>query len=1550
MKTYVKLLVLFLFTSLSLSAQVSIFGQIVKLDINQIKNTISSEGVPNASFTLNLPMPDGSFQSFNVRNSNIMADQPADIQTIAGTSADSKAQVRIAITSNGLSGIMHYANGYYIIEVVDKKEGIYTIYNMNDSGLGNCGTNDADKKPLVNAQGKVLSTGLFPVGTELRTYKFAGAATGEMTDSLGTKTLARNKIVEIMNATNLIYELEAAVSFEVITKTTDSTLIFDDGTTDPFNVNTSFGSANDTQAGFNSMNTSGLLSYGEYDTGHTFHVYSSGGGARGTGGGSPCVDGSKSVGWTEFGQNTSLGTIVGLFAHEVGHQFGMGHTYNATGGSDTSPTFCTGGWSSLASVEPGSGTTLMGYGGNCSNSTNGALSSYVLTSPNRESYFNAKSLDQMFTKMAGVSNCFTNTDTGNSVPVASVGSAVTIPKGTPFTLMGSATDADASDVLSFNWSQIDVAVSDDQGALGTINGIGAYSAVNSITAPLFRSRIGSSSSRTFPAMNFILNNANVPADNEGEALPQVARTMNFRLTVRDNKVGGGGVDSDLKVVTVDNSGPFQISSQNGPTLWFVEESKAITWDVNGTDNAPINCSNVNILISTDGGTTFSSLLTNTANDGTETITVPNTPSSLVRVKIEAVGNIFFDINNTNITISSSGECFAEVSQIENASSVSELEGSVGLNLSLNAFGSAISNFSGSIETSDPSSNLSLDNAGSCDGPFQGNRYDLYSFYVSTSATYTFNITGTYGNLLNLYNANYNPSNVCDNWLGSTGENGGSVALNGSMSKTLNSGTYYLVVSSFSSSTPTLPANYSVAISGGTVFSAVPDASSVYAYTYMIYNTVSSKVTGFAEGPDLRTYAAGNYEVYGLSYAGGLDLSPYIGSSLSEIQTAISNSSLCAVLSTNSKTVRNDCQSIPANPTVNGVTIKVGEMATLTATGCTGTVQWYQTAISSSTLGTGSSYQTPALQSNTSYFASCLDDCESARVQVDVTVCAAETSVLADVTSLSLGEGSSALDINLRAFDSTITSMSGNIDASDGTTNLTVRTSTNTCRFFTNPPQYDVYSFIAGSDATYTFTSSGSLSSRMMSLYQDSYSNASPCGNWLNSSGLYNGSNISNSSSISQALEAGRTYFIKMSGFDGGETGAYTITPSGGALYAKKIPADGSPYAYTYVIYNTVSSMVTGFAEGPDLRTYAAGNYEVYGLSYAGGLDLNPYIGSSLSEIQTAISNSSLCAVLSTNSKTVTINPCQSIPANPTVNGVTIELGEMATLTATGCTGTVQWYQTAISSSTLGTGPSYQTPALQSNTSYFASCLDVCESAKVQVDVTVLSYCALTLDCSDGDYISNVTIMSGANTLLNQSSLCTNSGFTYYTAAPPVLTQGESYTFNISKNTTWTDAIKVWVDFDKDFVFQVDEEIIAFAPNGNAMQSNTFMVPADAKVGSLRMRVKLQYSADVVDPCALENGSDGYGEIEDYLITMASSNNCLNEITLLSTANDITSGPSQTFQTSNAVAPGLITAINDITGGNVTYDAGNKVELNPGFSVNANPGNTAVFLAKIGGCN
>jgi hypothetical protein len=65
----------------------------------------------------------------------------------------------------------------------------------------------------------------------------------------------------------------------------------------------------------------------------------------------------------------------------------------------------------------------------------------------------------------------------------------------------------------------------------------------------------------------------------------------------------------------------------------------------------VNCASVNILLSTDGGQTFPTVLVAaTPNDGSQVITVPASPGSACRVKVEAVGNIFFDISNTNFTI------------------------------------------------------------------------------------------------------------------------------------------------------------------------------------------------------------------------------------------------------------------------------------------------------------------------------------------------------------------------------------------------------------------------------------------------------------------------------------------------------------------------------------------------------------------------------------------------------------------------------------------------------------------------------------------------------------------------------------------------------------------------------------------------------------------------------------------------------------------------------------------------------------------------------------
>src|SRR5690606_30540277 len=123
------------------------------------------------------------------------------------------------------------------------------------------------------------------------------------------------------------------------------------------------------------------------------------------------------------------------------------------------------------------------------------------------------------------------------------------------------------------------------------------------SAPLFRSAQSTSSTeRTFPSIQFILNNANVPQVNEAEVLPAVPRSMKFRFTVRDNNAFSGGLDSDEMTVTVANTGPLQVSvpSAAGITVAALPPT-TITWNVNGTD---AQISTVNILLSTDGGNTF----------------------------------------------------------------------------------------------------------------------------------------------------------------------------------------------------------------------------------------------------------------------------------------------------------------------------------------------------------------------------------------------------------------------------------------------------------------------------------------------------------------------------------------------------------------------------------------------------------------------------------------------------------------------------------------------------------------------------------------------------------------------------------------------------------------------------------------------------------------------------------------------------------------------------------------------------------------------------------
>ncbi|MFN3695149.1 MAG: T9SS type A sorting domain-containing protein [Ignavibacterium sp.] len=210
-----------------------------------------------------------------------------------------------------------------------------------------------------------------------------------------------------------------------------------------------------------------------------------------------------------------------------------------------------------------------------------------------------------------------------------------IPKSTPFALTGSATDPNG-DALTFSWEEFDL------GPAGHPNS-------PSGNAPIFRVfNPTTSPTRTFPKLSSLLSNTQVI----GEILPSYTRTLTFRLVARDNRPAGGGVNYAQMQFQVDgNSGPFVVTSPNTNVSWPGLSAQTVTWNVANTNAAPVNCSNVNILLSVDGGQTYPFILaSNTPNDGSETVILPDNQTNTARIKVEAVGNVFFDISNVNFTI------------------------------------------------------------------------------------------------------------------------------------------------------------------------------------------------------------------------------------------------------------------------------------------------------------------------------------------------------------------------------------------------------------------------------------------------------------------------------------------------------------------------------------------------------------------------------------------------------------------------------------------------------------------------------------------------------------------------------------------------------------------------------------------------------------------------------------------------------------------------------------------------------------------------------------
>ncbi|TXD81923.1 T9SS type A sorting domain-containing protein [Subsaximicrobium wynnwilliamsii] len=636
---------------------------VLQLNVAKLKQQLQNAPLRSTSngqsnVVIELPSVDGQLQQYRVVETAIFSSEAGannhpEIKTYLGSRTDrSEARVRFSVTPMGLKAmISEPGRDLFFIQPVTKfSNGQYLVYNR-EARVGHiesfeCSTEavDVDLNMLQNTNNRDANDQL------LRTYRIAISTTSEFTgfwddgnaSNGGPQEDALAQVVATLNRVNEVFETDMAINYVLVDTEDDPALDLIYSGTDPYGFNLS-----------SQLQTNLTATVGEadYDIGHLFD-YDDNNGFSGCIG---CVcQAGKGSGFSAhlFTDNNGGPFFPDFFdvdyvPHEMGHQMGANHTFSFRSEG------------AGVNAEPGSGTTIMGYAG--------------ITGPNNvqnhsDAYFHYFSIVQILDNVTTAPNdCAITTAITNNAPVANAGSNYSIPQGTAFILKANATDADGTDILTYCWEQIDNGIT-------TQNNFGP----TKTTGALWRSRPPSTSpNRYMPVLERVLAgeltqiNPSITANNTSwETVSTVARELDFALTVRDRSEAGGvgqfpQNSFDEMSVNVEEVPAFTV---NTPPNWAAGSTQTASWVVGQTSLAPINCQNVNILFSSDGGATFIPLAQNTPNDGSQSITVPNVAEiDNARLWVEAADNIFYAVSpefeissapdfNINITSFDTHEC------------------------------------------------------------------------------------------------------------------------------------------------------------------------------------------------------------------------------------------------------------------------------------------------------------------------------------------------------------------------------------------------------------------------------------------------------------------------------------------------------------------------------------------------------------------------------------------------------------------------------------------------------------------------------------------------------------------------------------------------------------------------------------------------------------------------------------------------------------------------------------------------------------------------------
>lgn len=578
--------------------------------------------------SINMPQPDGSIANYTVWEAPVMAPgisaRYPDIKTYQGYNTVVPSEViRFDVSMFGLRAAIRSSEGQIYIDpyALGQTEYYISYFTRDDHGTGladgalQCGvTSQGEGLDALKKREALRNKSFDGEIVDLRTYRIAVAGTAEWSERRGSVAACLADVNTACNRLSLIWENEASITFEVIERNDE--LFFFDAATQPYT---------DTRQGrvIINENTSALnniVGFDAYDIGHVFsRCFDVGGIAARP---SVCLP-RKGAAVTCANSNNPTAWAIGTFAHEVGHQFDMNHSFNHCDGENES---------TATGFEPGSGSTIMSYAGGCGSQLN--------VQNDNDDYYHLGSLIEAYgyTRTGGEADeCSVKTVTGNRAPIIELPyeNGLYIPISTPFEVTGSATDLDG-DQMTYNWEQLDS---------GPLSPRGAPIA----NAPLFRSLYpGMERTRVFPNLNNLLNL--IP--NANEVLPTTTRDVTLAFVARDNHPGSGTASWEiLELYSTANAGPFTVEYPNSFLELTVGDEMEVTWDVANTDQAPVNADLVDIYLSVDGGYTYPHLLAERVpNDGVQAVVLPNDPTFSARIKVKASDNVFFDVSNRDFEL------------------------------------------------------------------------------------------------------------------------------------------------------------------------------------------------------------------------------------------------------------------------------------------------------------------------------------------------------------------------------------------------------------------------------------------------------------------------------------------------------------------------------------------------------------------------------------------------------------------------------------------------------------------------------------------------------------------------------------------------------------------------------------------------------------------------------------------------------------------------------------------------------------------------------------